>query len=148
MQSLYLLPEAAIALGITTDDVVNPVRYVRELIRRHDIPFIRHGRTVKLNQEQLDLLADRMIERPLTSTNLPAGIGTLGRGSFSDFMDEVIRNNSDPSRRKQKVSDKKVPALKRRARSPSTTVPAQNPLSRAAQRRKGRRSKRLAKSEP
>jgi excisionase family DNA binding protein len=54
------LDQAAEALGITVDDAANPARHVRELIRRHGIPFTRCGRTVKLRADQLAALAERM----------------------------------------------------------------------------------------
>jgi hypothetical protein len=50
-------------LGITPDDVADPVRYVRHLIRKHEIPFVRWTH-LKLNQDRLQWLADRMIECP------------------------------------------------------------------------------------
>ncbi|MHB2265624.1 hypothetical protein [Aliihoeflea sp. PC F10.4] len=60
----FTLEEVAAKLSITSDDVPDPKRHVRHLIRRHAIPFVRCGRTVKLRQEQIVMLAEKMIENP------------------------------------------------------------------------------------
>ena len=63
----FTLEEVASKLSITSDDVSSPKRHVRDLIRRHAIPFVRCGRTVKLRQAQIEMLAEKMVENPRTS---------------------------------------------------------------------------------
>lgn len=66
----YPLAEVAVQLGITTQDTANPVRFLRDLLRRHSIPFIRIGRTIKLRPEQVRLLAQRMVVQASASTTM------------------------------------------------------------------------------
>lgn len=133
----FTLPEAAIALGITPDDVADPVRYVRDLIRKHEIPFVRHGRTVKLNQDQLTLLSERMIEWQSSSRSTQMGTG-MSRGQLSSgvrverirkkFVDRLEPRSSQ----KPKVSD-----AKSKATPSSKTSPVENPFSRSTRLRTG-----------
>ena len=135
-QAFYPLPEAALALGITPDDVVDPVRYVRDLIRKHGISFVRHGRTVKLNQDQLKKLADRMIECPSTSNSTPTDTGTSVAPSLSGVVEELFRKPSGTNRPGRKTSQKQMLSdVRSRVRLPSKISPVENPLSRSTQRR-------------
>src|SRR5690606_4812557 len=84
------LDEAAEALGITPSDAANPARHVRDLIRRHGVPFTRCGRTVKLRPDQLQALAERMVECPSNFASTITDSGTSSEPSPAGKMASLI----------------------------------------------------------
>jgi len=123
---LYLLTDAAAELGITTDDVANPVRYIRDKLRQHGIPFVRHGHTIKLTQAQLQALAECLIEYPTA----PVGPWPAHK------LDELFASASAPRRDRVTSADTEPTIVKSRVRQPSRVPPVENPLRRTKRRTK------------
>lgn len=67
MIPLFTLDQAAAELGITPEDASDPARLVRTLIKKHSVPFVRCGRTVKLRPQDIEMLAESMVVRPADS---------------------------------------------------------------------------------
>jgi len=129
------LEEAAGLLGIT--DVGNPARVVRELIRRHEIPFVRCGRTVKLRPDQLRLLSEKMVECPSSSNEMKSPEFSMSPvPSQSGEMGNLIRLRSDDRPKSATKLKQTQSAGKSKTRSRSEISPVANPLSRSAQARK------------
>ena len=129
------LADVAEKLGITVDDVANPVRYVRDQIRKHDIPYMRHGRHIKLNSEQTATLSLRMTICPSNSNNMKTDIGTSREVSLSGVMDERFLKKS-VDRPKPKTENKlMLSGAKSKVRLPNKTSPVENPQSRSTKRR-------------
>jgi excisionase family DNA binding protein len=141
LPNLVTLAEAADELGITPADVSNPVRHVRDLIRRHGIPFTRCGRTVKLRPDQLRALAERMVECPSNSNSTETASGTLSEQSLSGVVVNLIQKKSGDRQRREMKQRQTASSGKSRTRQPSAISPVENPLSRSAKRRLGTSSK-------
>ena len=72
MVRLITLEEAAEALRLSPDEYKHPARVVRGEIRRHQIPYIRCGRTITLTEPQFRQLLDAIVRCPSGSVETPA----------------------------------------------------------------------------
>lgn len=134
---LVSLDEAALTLGITPADVADPIRHVRDLIRRHAVPFVRVGRNVKLRPDQLRALAERMIECRSSSTSTTMASGTFPAPSPSGETDNLIQLRFDARPAAGTKHKQAASSAKSKVRSPSKISPVANPLSRSAKQRRG-----------